>query len=946
MPFRLRRPTVTQALVGVFLPLVTGTGLLVAWIDSQRMGQLLTSASEDLVLARSAELRNRWEEHTLRRRLMLQFVQGMPRILERSQWLPLLPRFQSALASAPVITACFLGWPDGSLFRVARVRQFDGRRLAGLPPSAAFLVEVVDHRSQPPVVRREAFDGQLRSLGPVRSNPVLDRYAVQQSRWYRLALEAGGKLAISGQHLLPLSGGQGLTLSLRLRSGGGAAGVSILTGNIEKLLEQFRITPGSRVAIVDAQGRLMFSPGAEDDGDRMLPLNRSRIPPLAAMDALFRQHRQASMPRRPRLQAFRLGQKDWFGAVIDITDQGNHGRTYLVLSVPAEELLAGPRQALRQAELITLLALLLSAPLVLLLSVRIARPLRQLAHQASRIRQFDFNATEPVVSWLREVDALAITVEGMRDTIRSFLHSSAALGAEPDVERLLERLLEDAIEASGASSGVLYRADGASPEAPLLACLSRGAGSAQPSVDPPPLAAADLGAPCERTLLRLPLQSREGRLQGALELRFPEPPEPARVAFCRALSGSAAVALETRSLIAAQKALFEAFIQLLADAIDAKSPYTGGHCARVPALAKALAQAACEASEGPFADFQLNERDWEALHLAAWLHDCGKVTTPEFVVDKATKLETLHNRIHEVRMRFELLKAAEETACWRAIAEGGDRQALEAALAQAWATLDAEFAFVAACNQGGETLDPEQVARLERIAARRWRRTLDDRLGISADERRRCEGEPQHPLPVMEPLLSDRPRHRIERLPEQRLPSDNPWGFTMREPELLYNRGELTNLRISRGTLNEEERYKINEHIIQTIRMLEALPFPAHLRDVPEIAGNHHERMDGGGYPRSLPAERMSPLARMMAIADVFEALTASDRPYKSGKTLSEALVIMAAMVRDQHLDAELFQLFVRTGVYRAYALEFLESAQCDQVDGEALLALALSGRG
>jgi len=510
---------------------------------------------------------------------------------------------------------------------------------------------------------------------------------------------------------------------------------------------------------------------------------------------------------------------------------------------------------------------------------------------------------------------------------------------------LLERLLEDVLEASGASSGVLYRAEEADPGAPLLACLSRGEGSALLSEEPPPLAVADLGAPCERTLLRLPLQSREGRLQGALELRFPEPPEPARVAFCTALSGTAAVALETRSLIAAQKALFEAFIQLLADAIDAKSPYTGGHCARVPALAKALAEAACEASEGPFADFQLNDRDWEALHLAAWLHDCGKVTTPEFVVDKATKLETLHNRIHEVRLRFELLKAAEETACWRAIAEGGDRQTLEAALAQSWATLDAEFAFVAACNQGGETLDSEQVGRLERIAGRRWRRTLDDRLGISADERRRCEGEPQHPLPVMEPLLSDRPSHRIERLPEQRLPSDNPWGFTMREPELLYNRGELTNLRISRGTLSEEERYKINEHIIQTIRMLEALPFPAHLRDVPEIAGNHHERVDGGGYPRSLPAERMSPLARMMAIADVFEALTASDRPYKSGKTLSEALAIMAAMVRDHHLDAELFQLFVRTGVYRTYAQEFLEAVQCDQVDGEALLALALSGR-
>ena len=166
-----------------------------------------------------------------------------------------------------------------------------------------------------------------------------------------------------------------------------------------------------------------------------------------------------------------------------------------------------------------------------------------------------------------------------------------------------------------------------------------------------------------------------------------------------------------------------------------------------------------------------------------------------------------------------------------------------------------------------------------------------------------------------------------------------PDGFTLPVPELLYDRGELTNLRISRGTLSAEERYKINEHIIQTIRMLEALPFPPHLRGVPEIAGGHHERMDGRGYPRGLTREQMSPLARMMALADVFEALTAADRPYKNGKPLSVALEIMAAMVRDHHLDPDLFILFVQSGVYRGYADRFLDPAQIDAVDEQALLA-------
>jgi hypothetical protein len=359
-------------------------------------------------------------------------------------------------------------------------------------------------------------------------------------------------------------------------------------------------------------------------------------------------------------------------------------------------------------------------------------------------------------------------------------------------------------------------------------------------------------------------------------------------------------------------------------------------------LAKALADAACDSTSGAYAHFQLSAEEWEALHLAAWLHDCGKVTTPEYVVEKATKLETLYDRIHEVRMRFELLKASAECEYWQAVAAGGDPQALRRELEACWMELDDDFAFVAACNLGGEVLDPAAVQRLQRIARRGWRRTLNDRLGISADERRRAEAEPEQPLPVHEPLLADRPRHRIPRAPQQRRPAANPGHFTLQEPELLANKGELHNLGVSRGTLNPEERYVINEHIIHTIRMLEALPFPPHLAAVPAIAGGHHERMDGRGYPRSLRGEQMGPLARMMAVADVFEALTAADRPYKAAKTLSEALAIMAAMVREQHLDPALFALFVRSGVYRRYAQEFLSPAQLDNVDEAALLAAAL----
>src|SRR5690606_1490606 len=280
---------------------------------------------------------------------------------------------------------------------------------------------------------------------------------------------------------------------------------------------------------------------------------------------------------------------------------------------------------------------------------------------------------------------------------------------------------------------------------------------------------------------------------------------------------------------------------------------------------------------------------WEAVHVASWLHDCGKVTTPEYIVDKATKLETIYDRIHEVRIRFEVLKRDAEIACLKAVAAGEAEPAATARLAAGLKQLDDDFAFVATCNEGGEFMAPEKIDRLKAIGQRTWMRTLDDRIGIAYEERARKACTPAPALPARESLLADKPEHLFERRPHDRMPEDNKWGFRMSVPELLYNKGELYNLSVARGTLSEEERYKINEHIVQTLIMLGQLPFPQHLRGVPEIAGGHHEKMDGTGYPKRLTREQMSPVARMMAIADIFEALTAADRPYKKGKLLSEA---------------------------------------------------------
>jgi HD-GYP domain-containing protein (c-di-GMP phosphodiesterase class II) len=382
-----------------------------------------------------------------------------------------------------------------------------------------------------------------------------------------------------------------------------------------------------------------------------------------------------------------------------------------------------------------------------------------------------------------------------------------------------------------------------------------------------------------------------------------------------------------------QKAMLESFIKLIAGAIDAKSPYTGAHCQRVPHLTKLLARAACESRVGPFKDFELTEEEWEALHIAGWLHDCGKVTTPEYVVDKATKLETIYDRIHEVRMRFEVLKRDAELRYWQGVADGGGRDALRQQLEAEWRELDEEFVFVAECNEGGEFMSPERMERLHEIAKRTWMRTIDDRIGISWEEKMRKERKPAPELPVEEKVLAKKEEHVIERKKADRIPEDNPWGFKMKMPHDLYNRDEIYNLSVERGTLTDEERYKINDHIVQTIIMLEKLPYPKHLRDVPAIAGGHHEKMDGTGYPRRLSRDDMPLTARMMAIADIFEALTAADRPYKKGKTLSEAVRIMSFMKKDKHIDPELFELFLTSGVHLQYAKHFLRPEQVDEVD-------------
>ncbi|MEO0322485.1 MAG: HD domain-containing phosphohydrolase [Myxococcota bacterium] len=537
-------------------------------------------------------------------------------------------------------------------------------------------------------------------------------------------------------------------------------------------------------------------------------------------------------------------------------------------------------------------------------------------------------------------DVSAKTSDGLRQEVErlALLHRiGVALSAERNRDRLVEQILLEAKRLCRADGGTLYlRTDDDELRFAIMRTDSLGislGGSTGKAIDLPPIPMFDPATgEANRTnvasyaahlresvnipdaydatgfdfsgmkrfdarnqyrstsFLTIPLANSQGRVIAVLQLLNARRPESQEVVpfaaedqrIVEALASQAAVALDNQALIDGQKALLEAFIQMIASAIDSKSPYTGAHCERVPILTLMLAEAAQRATEGPYADFALSEEEWYELKIAAWLHDCGKVTTPVHVMDKATKLETIFDRMAVVRTRFEVLDRDVRIRVLEARA-AGDADA-EARFAEEAAALRDDLAFLEQANLGGEFLRDEAKTRILAIGARRY-----------------VEGGTERPL-----------------LDEE----------------------EIENLTVSRGTLTRQERLIINGHMVQTVQMLEALPFPKHLRRVPEYAGGHHEKMDGKGYPRGIFASDMSPPARMMAIADVFEALTAQDRPYKPGKKLSEAMRIMGFMKQDNHLDPELFDLFVESGVYRAYGERFLPPDLLDEVDEAALVAI------
>ena len=394
-----------------------------------------------------------------------------------------------------------------------------------------------------------------------------------------------------------------------------------------------------------------------------------------------------------------------------------------------------------------------------------------------------------------------------------------------------------------------------------------------------------------QSMLTIPLKDHQDDILGVIQLINVKdsnnniiPFSEELVTLIRSFASLGAIALTNSSLIKEMEELFSTFAETIAMAIDEKSPHTGGHCKRVPALTLMLADAVNAISKGPLASFSMSDSDRHQLDIAGWLHDCGKIATPDHIMEKATKLETIFDRISFIDAKFEIvsrdLKINYQEQIISAMKNGKpvEVQQLERLLDTELKQVALDRALLQRINVGGEFLGDKELAQIERIA-KHYHLVIND---------------------VKTPLLND---------------------------------DEVENLSIRRGTLTAGEHDVMKRHMDVTKNILDALPFPKHLSKVSEYALGHHEKLDGTGYPRGLTKEQMSVPARLMAITDIFEALSAVDRPYKKAKPVSECLFILGTMVEKNHLDPDIFAVFIESGVYKNYISEYANPEQLDDVD-------------
>ena len=925
---------------------------------------------------------------------------NLDRVRESGLDSPILPFVFTALSKGPSLYSAYVGLDDGSFFQVIATR---GNALVlrphHAPQETQWIVRTITGSGSERIQRWTYLDAAKKPIGnAVERQP---KYDPRTRPWYATVHDDAAK--ISPPYIFDSLRDPGITASKRFATG--VFGVDITLAGLNDYVNKQYVSADGGVAIFDASMRVLaITDDLAPERKFLTPLERTSTHPLVeAVVRAWNSDRitnrlievdQDGMPILLHLTEWRKGGQ-FPVAIAVVAPTGNFSKLirdmqervlWWALVCLSLFLAVGVFFAHKMS--LGVRALAQDALRIRNLDFSGAKP------NPSRI--IEFNELGDAFHLMKEtLAARTSALEDAREKLTRLVDLGIALSAEQNETRLMEMILLGAKELTNADGATLYfRREDNRMHFQMLRndTLDRASGSASGgSISMPPVPLFDdeghpnlknvvsLAVHRQETVLiadaydakgfdfsgtrefdernhyrsvsflTVPLKPRGGTVIGALQLInarapgseevVPFPEEVRR--FVESLAAQAATALYNRELLSSQDRLMESIIQLIAQAIDAKSPYTGGHCARVPELAIMLAQEAQRASQGPLSAFRFEtEKEWREFRIGAWLHDCGKLVTPEYIVDKATKLEAIVNRIHEVRMRYEVLLRDADIARLESVAAGGDPDKAQAVCDAAKSDLLADFAFIAECNVGDKPMTPERIERLKNVAKTTWLRRIDDRLGLSHMELDRFADVPPASLPATETVLADKPWHVVPRTDDHR---DIYGGldFKISVPEDQYNHGEVYNLLIPQGTLTAEDRFKINEHVMQTITMLERLAFPENLERVPEYAGTHHETLVGTGYPRKLDGDQLSIPSRIVAIADIFEALTASDRPYKRAKTLSESVKILASFRDNGYIDPDLFDLFLTSGVYRVYADRFLDPSQIDSVDIQAYVRSA-----
>lgn len=854
-------------------------------------------------------------------------------------WLGTLAKI---LAKSPHLSTLYFGDEKGNSFVVRPIYDASDRRRLSAPEHSVIMVDY------------NQFNGEQTRIFFDRNMLVISEFLYDNQNydprvrpWF-IETEQGGNINVTEPYYFYFFQHFGITFSRRSLDGNSVIAADFTLDSLNNVMTEMAYSADSKIYLFTAKESLLASNQIikVDDPTQKVALKdlglKTFIPNLSKVS------RDDGESRRIEWQG-----QEW-QLIITPMVMSEYEILYLVNVVSLESVLADSNDFYNDLLLISLVVVVLSLFIVVIATRQVVRPLTFLTKSLKDIQRFSFKRRPYKSSGITEIDQINEAMLMMEAVLFNFIENLKQVARSTAPEEMSSSLVSQVQDILKSDDCLLFTNSlqsrttfsliakiGDYGQMNLQTLFDNNPATFQQTIYELSSSEMQLLSTQHQAGFIMPLFNRNKQNTGALLICFNEKVSAeirGRLTFVQEFIGFNELVLEHLETAEEQTNLFHAFVMMTASAVDVKSAYTGEHCKRVPELTQMLAEKMV-ADEGVFSGFKMDKKQWEELLLAAWLHDCGKVSTPDFIMDKSTKLETVYDRIHEVRMRYEVLKRDAEIDYLQAVLEGADKRQTRIHCEQLQRTLESEFAFVAECNLGSEFMADDKIARLEKLAQRTWLRTLPDDIGISHQEKVKKIAQK---LPVIETVLTNKVEHLYAWDEKKKLPANGLRDFKIKQPEYQYNRGELYNLVIKAGTLTAEDRYNINEHIVQTYMMLDQLPYPEHLKKVPIIAGSHHERIDGKGYPLELAGDDIPLQGRMIAVADVFEALTASDRPYKEAKQLSLALNIMANMVKDKHLDRELFDLFLTTGVYSQYATEYLTEQQIDVVDIDSIRGIYL----